>query len=100
MAYETTYSTVLTGEIAGSATAVQLPNIACRRVRFKAVASNAGNVYLGGAGVTIPQGTADATSGWELDATQETPWIPVGNLNKFYLISDNAGDDLMYIALK
>lgn len=100
MGFETVYSTVLSGEIAGSATAAQLPNVPCRRVMFKAVASNAGNVYLGAAGVTKVDGTTDATTGWELDATQETVWIPVDNLNNLYLICDNAGDDLVYIALK
>lgn len=94
-----TFGTVKSGEIAGSAAAAVMPTIACTLVNFKAIASNAGNVYIGAAGVTIPNGTTDATSGWELDAGQETGWIPVDNLNKFYRICDNAGDDLVYLAL-
>lgn len=93
-----TFGTVKSGEIQGNAAATVLPTIACTMVNFKALASNAGNVYLGGAGVTIPNGTTDATSGWELDAGQETGWLFVDNLNKFYLICDNAGDDLVYLA--
>lgn len=93
------FGTVKSGEIAGSATAAVLPTVACRMVMFKAVASNAGNVYLGAAGVTKVDGTTDVTTGWELDAGQETGWIPVDNLNRLYLICDNAGDDLVYLAL-
>jgi len=92
--------TVVTGEIAGSATAAVLPTVACQRVKLKAVRSNAGNVYVGVAAVTKVDGTTDATTGYELDAGEETPWIPVENLNELYLIGDNAGDDLTYIALQ
>ena len=90
---------VRAGEIQGSGTAVQLPDIKCSMVKFKAVIGNAGNVYIGGAGVTVVDGTTDTTSGWELDASEETDWIPVDNLNRFYIICDNAGDDLVYMAL-
>jgi len=93
------YSIVRTGELAGSATAVQMPDIDCQMVKFKAVIGNAGNVYIGGSGVTVVDGTTDTTSGLELDAGEETPWLNVPNLNIFYRICDNAGDDLTYIAL-
>lgn len=91
------FETIITGELAGSGTAVQMPTITCSMVKFKAVRSNAGNVYIGVAGVTIVDGTTDTTSGFELDAGEETPWLPTVNLNTFYRISDNAGDDLTYI---
>lgn len=90
---------VKSGELAGSATAVQMPDKSCQAVKFKAEASNVGKVYIGGAGVTVPDGTTDATSGMELAAGAETGWIPVSNLNAFFRICDNAGDDLEYIAL-
>ena len=90
---------VASGEIAGSATAVVLPTIPCRMVLLKAVNSNAGNVYLGASGVTVVNGTADATSGLELAAGEDSGWLPVFNLDQFYLICDNAGDDLTYLAL-
>ena len=87
------------GELAGSATALQMPSVACRLVKFKAVISNAGKVYVGGSGVTAVNGTTDVTTGLELGAGDETGWLPVGNLNLFYRICDNAGDDLTYLAL-
>ena len=93
------YDTLKVGEVQGSATAAVMPTIACKLVRFKAVASNAGNVYVGGAGVTKVDGTTDATTGLELTPGDDTGWIPVANLNVFYRICDNAGDDLTYMAL-
>ena len=93
------YGKIQSGERAGSATAVQLPSIKCRAVAITAVASNAGSVFLGGAGVTVPNGTTDTTSGLELEAGDMTQFIPVDNLNIFYIICDNAGDDITYMAL-
>lgn len=95
----TQLTTIACGELAGSATALQMPSVACRLVKFKARGDNAGYVYIGGAGVTVPNGTTDATTGLELDALEETGWLTTDNLNRFYRICDNAGDDLTYLAL-
>jgi len=94
------YDSVASGELQGSATALQLPDIPCRAVFFTAIASNAGKVYLGGPGVTAPDGTTDTTSGIELQAGDMTPFIPISNLNKLYRICENAGDDLTYFLVK
>lgn len=94
-----TLNGILTGELAGSATALQMPDISCQMVRFKAESSNAGGVYIGGSGVTVADGTTDTTTGFALEAGDETGWIPINNLNRFYRICDNAGDDLTYMAL-
>ena len=94
-----TFATVKTGELAGSATAVQMPDVTCYQVKFKALADNSGNVYIGGSGVTVPNGATDTTSGWELDAGQESEWLYVDNLNVFYRICNNAGDDLAYLLM-
>lgn len=94
-----TYTSVASGELQGSASALQLPTISCKLVKFKAQYDNAGRVYLGGAGVTKKDGTTDATTGLELAAGEETGWLPVANLNVFFRICDNAGDDLTYLAL-
>lgn len=93
------YIVVACGELAGSAVALQMPNVACKLVKFKARQDNAGFVYIGGAGVTRPDGTTDVTTGLELDASEETGWLPVDNLNRLYRICDNASDDLTYLAL-
>ena len=93
------YGRVQSGELAGSATAAQMPDVPCRLVLFKAQGANAGFVYIGASGVTVIDGTTDTTSGFELDSGETTPWMPVLNLNVFYRICDNAGDDLTYIAL-
>lgn len=91
--------TVKSGEIQGGTTAAQMPDIPCVMVKFRALTSNAGDVYIGGLGVTVPDGETDATSGLELSSGDDSGWIPVENLNKFYMITDNNGDDLTYLVL-
>ena len=95
---ESAYKTLLTGEIAGTTTAVQLPDIPCSKVKLKAVRSNSGNVYVGAEGLTkVTGGANNTTAGYELDAGEETDWLVIDNLNKLYRICDNAGDELVYI---
>lgn len=94
-----TYQTVATGELAGATSATQMPSVACKLVMLRAVSSNAGKVYVGPAGVTKVDGTTDTTSGLELAAGEQTPWLPIANLNQLWRICDNAGDDLSYVAL-
>ena len=91
--------TVKSGELAGSTSALVMPTIEAYLVNFKAVSSNVGKVYTGAAGVTKVDGTTDVTTGFELGAGESTGWIPCGNLNQFYRICDNAGDDLTYMAI-
>jgi hypothetical protein len=93
------FGNVQSGELQGSATALQLPDIDCKMVMFSALASNASNVYIGGSGVTVPDGTTDTTSGYELTPGAQTPWLPVHNMSLLYRICDDAGDDIVYIAL-
>jgi hypothetical protein len=88
------------GELQGSATALQLPDIVGGLVWFKAHADNAGNVYLGFSGVTVADGTTDVTTGLQLDAGDMIGPMTLSNLNKMYRICDNAGDDLTYIVLR
>ncbi len=88
------------GELQGSTSALQLPNVACTLVKFKATAANSGNVYIGGSGVTKPDGTTDTTSGMQLAPGDDSGWIVTPNLNLFYRICDNTGDSLTYIVLK
>ena len=93
------YNKVVSGEIQGSATAARMPDLTCRAVTFKAVSDNVGNVYIGGAGVTVPDGTTDTTSGVEMVPGDWLQFNPTDNLNIYYYICDNAGDDMCYLAL-
>lgn len=94
------FTRILTGAISGETSATKLPNIDVSGVVLKAQAGNAGKVYIGNSGVTKPtDSTTDTTTGFELAAGDETPWIPIHNLSALYLICDNAGDDLTYFAL-
>lgn len=91
---------IAVGEVAGATDATQCPTVTANMVMFKAVKGNAGNVYIGVSGVTVVDGSTDTTSGWELGAGESTPWIPASNLNLFYYICDNAGDDFVYMVLQ
>lgn len=86
------------GVLAGSVSAIQMPTISCRMVRFKARSTNAGSVYIGISGVTVPSSSTNTTGGMELDAGDDTGWLVCSNLNVFYRICDNAGDALTYLA--
>ncbi len=93
------YATIATGELAGSATAVVNPTVACRLVMFKASYDNVGRVYIGISGVTVANGATDTTTGLQLSPGESTPWLPISNVNLTFRISDNTTDDLTYIAL-
>ena len=86
-------------EITGSVTAKRLPSMYARFVVLKARVTNAGNVYVGGAEVAVPDGTQDWSSGFELEPGAVTPWIPVKDLEDLYIICDNAADNLTALVL-
>ncbi len=90
---------ILSGEVSGSVTAKQLPTVRSYLISIKAENGNAGDVYLGISGVTVADGTTDTTTGLELSAGETTGWIPASNLNLFYIICDNAGDDITYMVI-
>lgn len=94
------FGTTVSGEVSGSVAAKQLPNIICRLVWFSAPKANGASVYLGGAGVTIPDGVTDATSGSEIEAGETVGPFPALNVNQFYIIGTNAADDITYIAMR
>ena len=94
---DTIYTTVASGELQGSTSALQLPDIACKMVNIKANIDNSGNVHIGVSGVTLDNGTTDTTTGFQLDASQETGWIPIDNLSKLYRITTNSTDDSTYL---
>lgn len=84
-----------TGEVSGSVTAKQLPDITNQFGYIKAAADNAGTVYVGGSSVTTKDGTTDTTTGYPLAAGDEMI-VTQSNLDKIYIICDNAGDDIIY----
>lgn len=95
------YKTIVTGEVGGTSSAERLPDVPCSKVNIRAVQGNSGNVYLGGAStLTIADGGTDATTGFQLDAGQETGWLELSNLNQLYMICDNPGDDIVYMVLR
>jgi len=63
------------GQVTGSATALQFPDTPCLMLKLKALTPNIGSFFLG---------DQSGRTYWELDAGQETDWIPVGNMNQFW----------------
>lgn len=98
---EQAYKTVVTGFVVGTTSATQLDDCSCAKVKFKALRGNSGFVYIGASGVTKTiTGSNNQTTGYQLDAGEETDWIPVENINKFYRNCDSTSDHLCFIALK
>lgn len=94
-------STVISGEVQGGTVAAQMPDIPCAVVKIKALGSNSGNVYIGSSSdVTIAGTATNTTMGYELDAGEETDWLPIDNLNKLWMITDANADDVCYIAFR
>lgn len=93
------FTQVACGEVSGSVAAKQLPDVQVLpgMVYLKAATDNAGKVYVGGAGVTKPDGTQDTTSGYPLAAGDSMGPLVISNLSKLYIVCDNAGDDLLYL---
>lgn len=85
-----------TGELAGSTSITQFPDIACKTVLIKAKHDNAGRVYVGKSDVTVPNEVLDATAGYPLAAGEEVR-IFCGNLEMIYYRCDNAGDAIHYL---
>jgi hypothetical protein len=88
---------IVSGELIGVTGATQLPDIPCNRVTLKAQQDNPSFAYIGGAGVTVANGATDATTGIQLDASEQIT-LEISNLNLLYRICDATGDDLTYIA--
>lgn len=95
----TLLGTPASGEVAGSTTSGALPDVPCKLAMVKARLSNSGNVYVGVGTVTVPNGSTDATTGFELGPGDATPWMPIDNLARLARICDNAGDVLTYLVI-
>lgn len=96
-----TLLTVASGELQGTTSATQLPNIPAKMVRIKAAWDNAGRIFLGGAaGTTLPDNVTDITTGFELNPRDDTGWLPIDNLNRLWRICQNAGDKATYMVIR
>lgn len=62
-------------KITGTYAASQFPDIASHLVRLKAPSTNTGSIFIGHNGTSL---------WWELDAGDDTGWISVPNLNRYW----------------
>jgi hypothetical protein len=90
---------LVSGEVSGSVTAKNLPDVEVKLAWLQAATDNAGKVTIcTSSGATKPDGTTDTTSGIQLAAGEWAPPLPIANLKQLWIICDNAGDDLLYLA--
>lgn len=89
------------GAVAGTLGPTQCANVPCRYLRIKALAGNSGNFYVGfSSSMTKPAANqSDQTSGLQMAPGDDTGWMPVSNLNLFWVLADNAADSLSFMAL-
>lgn len=101
-----TLDAIKTGEVIGSASRKQLPNVPAALIKIKAYASNNGKVYIGGSDVGVKNNSDDADNnetvkgGFELSASEETGWMLMSNLNCLYQICPTNGDGFCYMVLR
>lgn len=74
------------GVVTGSATAIQLPDVPCWRVKLKARSTNIGSFFIGDYSTRCL---------WEIDAGQETDWVTVNNLNRYWYSNASGTTDKM-----
>lgn len=94
----------VTGEVAGSATAAQLPaalQMPCKRVQIRARSDNAATLVFIGftSGVTVADGTSDATTGIELTATGFPLELDIQHTNQIWYICSAATADFTILIL-
>ena len=91
---------VATGEMVGSASAVQFASQACNFVNFVADTGNTGVVNIGvTSGVTLSSNATATTAGFQLTAKAQTGFLPCRNLDNFYYICSSTVDFVGYICL-
>lgn len=97
------FTQAFTGEVAGSATAAQIPSNLrreCKRVLIRAASDNAGSVYIGfTSGVTKADGTSDITSGIEVTKTDPPLTLDIPRTDDIWYICTNATDDFTILIL-
>lgn len=92
--------TVACGEVIAGTVAAVMPTVECKIAYLRTAATNAGTVYIGGAGVTAANGTADATTGIPLEGGEQFGPLPIANLNQLYtIVSGTVAQRLMYLAI-
>lgn len=93
------YDTFATREVVAGTTAAVAGTYAYKYAWVQAAPANTGTVYFGGTGVTIPNGTADTTSGWGLTAGNSFGPLPGGNLNQLGVIATADGQSVVIVTV-
>lgn len=85
------YDLVQSGEFVAGTVAAVMGTADARMAWIKAFKSNTGTIYVGGAGVTAQDGTADTTTGFSLGAGDVLGPVPVSNMSVLSAVGSAAG---------
>lgn len=87
------YTQVVMGRIATSTSAAQAPTQVCGLVQLRNLGSTGETVYLGSSS------SVTSSTGYPLAPGDVSPWIPIDNLNRLYVIAASGTPQLAYLAL-
>ena len=82
----------------GKKIARRCPSLDIMMCTFKAAKANTGLIYLGGPGVIVPAAAETLVGGYEIEASQETPYYPIDNLNQVWHVHAVDADKLHILA--
>lgn len=82
------FITNILGVVTGTFATAQFPDIPCTRAMLKARSNNAGSFFIGTENIAIKLP-------WELDASQETLWLDIPNLNVLYHNMSSGSSDML-----
>jgi hypothetical protein len=88
-----TYTAPAIAQVTSGTSSAQFSSVPCKFARFKALAVNTGKCYIG-----VATGVTTGT-GFELQAGDDTGWIPVDNISRFWHIADTASQKIAYLVL-
>ena len=93
------YNSIAAGEMIAGTVAAAGGTAPARLVWLVAHLTNTGTIYVGGSGVTAPDGTADATTGFPLSPGDQFGPLPIPNVSVLQFVASAAGQRLSYFAV-
>jgi hypothetical protein len=87
------YTQIAAGRINTSTSAAQAPTQVCGLVQLRNLGTTGETIYLGASS------SVTTSNGYPLAPGDVSPWIPIDNLNRLYVIAASGTPQLAYLAL-